>query len=95
MNVTSIHLAPKSFAVCIFEGVFTSDYGRIYPDNIFLHTDMSVTIYLEQDEAKRLAARFGKMVPDLNVGFAKQFRDKKKDLEKQILQLEKDDCYVG
>ena len=44
---------------------------------------------LEQDEAKRLAARFGKMIPDLNVGFAKQFRDKKKDLEKQTLQLER------
>ena len=89
MIPVSIDLAPRSFAVCIWEQVFNSEYNRISPIEIILHPDCSATVYLTIYEAEKLAARFEKMLPDLNVGFAKQFRDKKSQLINQVMIIER------
>lgn len=85
----SIDLAPRSFAVCIWEQVFTSEYNSIDPIEIILHRDCSATIYLTTYEAEKLAAKFEKMLPNLNVGFAKQFRDKQRQLINHVMTIER------
>jgi hypothetical protein len=89
MIPVSIDLAPRSFAVCIWEQVFNSEYNRISPIDIILHSDCSVTVYLTIYEAEKLADKFEKMLPNLNVGFAKQFRDKQRQLIDQVMTIER------
>lgn len=89
MIPVSIDLAPRSFAVCIWEQVFNSEYNRINPIEIILHPDCSATVYLTIYEAEKLADRFEKMLPNLNVGFAKQFRDKQRQLIDHVMTIER------
>jgi len=84
-----INIAPKSFAICILEGIFNSTtWDNVHPEEISMSGDCRATIYLNLMEAKKLADKFGRLIPKLNTGYAQHFRENKSDLLRQIQLIE-------
>lgn len=86
----SIDIAPKSFAICILEGIFNSTtWDNVHPEEISMSGNCRATVYLNLREAKKLADKFGRLIPKLNTGYAQYFRENKSDLLRQIQLIEK------
>jgi hypothetical protein len=89
----STTISANSFAICILKKVFNSVAGSIRAE-IILHHDCSATVYLDKYEAKDLAVKFERMIPELTQGYAKHFRDIRSNLLSQIRIVERGEAPI-
>ena len=89
MSVISIDIPAKSFAICILEGIFTSTvYDPVRPEEISMSRGCSATVLLDLREAKKMADKFDRLMPELNTGYSQQFRKNRDELLRQIRSIE-------
>jgi hypothetical protein len=89
MNAISIDIPAKSFAICILEGIFTSTvYDPVRPEEITMSHGCNATVLLDLREAKKMAAKFDRLIPKLNTGYSQQFRKNRGELVRQIRIIE-------
>ena len=89
MSAISIDIPAKSFAICILEGIFTSTvYDPVRPEEINMSRGCNATVLLDLREAKKMADKFGRLIPKLNTGYSQQFRRNQGELLRQIRAIE-------
>lgn len=89
MSAISIDIPAKSFAICILEGIFNSTvYDPVRPKEINMSRGCSATVHLDLREAKKMADKFGRLMPKLNTGYSQQFKKNRDELLRQIQAIE-------